>query len=203
MQDLNATMFFKAKFHIRTTGGEEDDLLWRLILNIRSWITRKLNKPGSPKVIESALRNWSFFKNGSKFFDLEPLNRIYAESVFHQAEDDPTRISWACKIVEKPEVETGYAPREWITEIGYQAASNTSAEISYVVTYSDQAGFIGFCMPAPQASIPNVIKALLKDPEIILDCSLNSKQRNKRPVVDNNSLRGLAPDFNRGEAIFE
>lgn len=180
MQDLNATMFFKAKFHIRTTGGEEDDLLWRLILNIRSWITRKLNKPGSPKVIESALRNWSFFKNGSKFYDLEPLNRVYAESVFHQAEDDPTRISWACKIVEKPEVETGYAPREWITEIGYQTTSNTSAEISYVVTYSDQAGFIGFCMPAPQASIPNVIKALLKDPEII--CSIGPDQLSYDPI---------------------
>ena len=36
-----------------------------------------------------------------------------------------------------------------------------------------------------------------------LDCSRNSRQRNKRPVVDNNSLRGLAPDFNRGEALFE
>ena len=25
----------------------------------------------------------------------------------------------------------------------------------------------------------------------------------KSPIVDRNSLRGLAPDFNRGEAVFE
>lgn len=129
MQDLNATIFFKAKFHIYATSGENDDLLWKLILDIRSWITKKLNRPGCHPVIESSLHKWTFFKKGGKFYDLEPLNRVYAESVFHQAEDEPSKISWACKIVEKPEVESGYAPREWITEIGYQADTNTSAEI--------------------------------------------------------------------------
>ena len=116
MQDLNATIFFKAKFHIYATSGENDDLLWKLILDIRSWITKKLNRPGCHPVIESSLHKWTFFKKGGKFYDLEPLNRVYAESVFHQAEDEPSKISWACKIVEKPEVESGYAPREWITE---------------------------------------------------------------------------------------
>ena len=47
MQDLNATIFFKAKFHIYATSGENDDLLWKLILDIRSWITKKLNRPGA------------------------------------------------------------------------------------------------------------------------------------------------------------
>lgn len=112
MQDLNATIFFKAKFHIYATSGENDDLLWKLILDIRSWITKKLNRPGCHPVIESSLHKWTFFKKGGKFYDLEPLNRVYAESVFHQAEDEPSKISWACKIVEKPEVESGYAPRE-------------------------------------------------------------------------------------------
>ncbi len=42
MQDLNATIFFKAKFHIYATSGENDDLLWKLILDIRSCL-------GSPK----------------------------------------------------------------------------------------------------------------------------------------------------------
>ena len=178
MQDLNATIFFKAKFHIHT--DEKDDLLWKLVLSIRSWITKKLNRPGCHPVIESSMRNWTSFKNGSKFYDLEPLNRIYAESVFHQDEDNPTKISWACKIVEKPEVESGYAPREWITEIGYQADTSTSAEISYVVTFNDQAGFIGFCLPAPQASIPNVIKALLRDSKI--KCSIGPNQLSYDPI---------------------
>lgn len=180
MQDLNATIFFKAKFHIYATSGENDDLLWKLILDIRSWITKKLNRPGCHPVIESSLHKWTFFKKGGKFYDLEPLNRVYAESVFHQAEDEPSKISWACKIVEKPEVESGYAPREWITEIGYQADTNTSAEISYVVTFSDQAGFIGFCQPVPQASIPNVIKALLRDTKI--KCSIGPNQLSYDPI---------------------
>ena len=95
MQDLNATIFFKAKFHIYATSGENDDLLWKLILDIRSWITKKLNRPGCHPVIESSLHKWTFFKKGGKFYDLEPLNRVYAESVFHQAEDEPCRmITW-------------------------------------------------------------------------------------------------------------
>ena len=76
MQDLNATIFFKAKFHIYATSGENDDLLWKLILDIRSWITKKLNRPGCHPVIESSLHKWTFFKKGGKFYDLEPLNRV-------------------------------------------------------------------------------------------------------------------------------
>ena len=73
MQDLNATIFFKAKFHIYATSGENDDLLWKLILDIRSWITKKLNRPGCHPVIESSLHKWTFFKKGGKFYDLEPI----------------------------------------------------------------------------------------------------------------------------------
>ena len=190
MQDLNATIFFKAKFHICTEGDEKEDLLWKLVLGIRFWITRKLNRPGCPPVIESSMRKWTAFKNGSKFYDLELLNRVYAESAFHRAEEDPAKISWACKIVEKPEVESGYAPREWITEIGYQADTCTSAEISYVVTFSDQPGFIGFCQPVPQASIPKVIKALLRDPK--MKCSIGPNQLSYDPI----KLKpGDFPDF--------
>ena len=38
MQDLNATIFFKAKFHIYATSGENDDLLWKLILDYNGLI---------------------------------------------------------------------------------------------------------------------------------------------------------------------
>lgn len=174
MQDLNASMFYKAKFNIRTANGDPDDLLWRLVLNIRNWITHKWNPWGKPTVIEYRMGSWSHFKKGGKFYDLEHLNRIYAESVYHQVDDDPSTVSWACKIVEKPEAENGCAPREWITEIGYRAISSNSAEISYVVTYSDMAGFIGFCMPAPSPSVPRVVRTILEDPELICSVGPNA-----------------------------
>lgn len=174
MQDLNATMFYKAKFNIRTADGQPDDLLWKLVRNIRSWITRKLNSRGKPTVIDDQIGSWSHFKKGGKFYDLGHLNRVYAESVYHQVGDEASTASWACKIVEKPEAENGFAPREWVTEIGYRATSPNSAELSYVVTYSDMAGFIGFCMPAPSLSLPRVIRSLLEDPELI--CSVGPNQ---------------------------
>ena len=98
MQDLNATIFFKAKFHIYATSGENDDLLWKLILDIRSWITKKLNRPGCHPVIESSLHKWTFFKKGGKFYDLEPLNRVYAESVFHQARTNHLKFPGRAKL---------------------------------------------------------------------------------------------------------
>lgn len=172
MQDLNATMFYKAKFNIRTVDGEPDDLLWHLVLHIRSWITYKWNLRGAPPVIETKISAWSHFKKGSKFFDLGHMNRIYAESVYHQADENLSSVSWACKFVEKPESKDGSAPREWVTEIGYRAISSSSAEISYVVTYSDMAGFIGFCMPMPSLSVPKVIRFLLEDDA--LKCSIGA-----------------------------
>jgi len=173
LQDLNATMFYKAKFNIQSTEEGPNDLLWHLILNIRGWITYKWNSRCKNVVIESKLGHWSHFKTGGKFYDLGHLNRVYAESVFYEESNDPTTISWACKIVEKPEAENGYAPREWVTEIGYRALSVNTAELSYVVTYSDMAGFIGFCQPAPVPSVPRVIRNLLKD-----STTKSNKQKN-------------------------
>lgn len=174
MNDLNANMFYKAKFKIQTANGEPDDLLWKLILNIRFWITHKLNSRGQPPVIEPKMANWSSFKTGSRFYDLGQLNRVYAESAYHQPSENPSAISWACKIVEKPESENGFAPREWITEIGYQATSPHSAELSYVVTFSDMAGFIGFCHPIPSPTVPRVIRSLLEDTKLV--CSVGPNQ---------------------------
>ena len=178
MQDLNATMFYKAKFNIRTTNEEPTDLLWQLILNIRNWLTRKWNRNNT--VIDYKLGNWSYFKKGGKFYDLEHMNRIYAESVYHQNQENSSFIYWACKIVEKPEVENGCAPREWVTEIGYKATSLVSAEISYVVTYSDMAGFIGFVPPAPPPSLPRVIRTIMEDQKLI--CSIGSDQLSLKAI---------------------
>ena len=174
MQDLSATMFYKAKINIRTSDGNPEDLLWKLILEIRTWITYKLNHRGQPPVIDYKMGSWSHFKKGGKFYDLGHLNRVYAESVYHQIDESPSTISWACKIVEKPETDNKCAPREWITEIGYRALTPSSAEISYVITYSDLAGFIGPVQPTPFPSVPRVMRALLEDTKLI--CSVGPDQ---------------------------
>ena len=178
MQDLNATMFYKAKFNIKTVSDEPNDLLWQLILNIRNWLIRKWNRHNA--IIDYRIGNWSYFKKGGKFYDLEHMNRLYAESVYYQNQEDTSTICWACKIVEKPEVENGCAPREWVTEIGYRATSHNSAEISYVVTYSDMAGFIGFVPPSPPPSLPRVIRTIMEDPS--LTCSIGSDQLSLKAI---------------------
>lgn len=203
MQDLNATMFYKTKFNIKTVDEQPNDLLWCLVLHIRSWITHKLNLRDKPPVIEERMGNWSYFKKGSKFFDLNGMNRIYAESVYHQVSDDPSTVSWACKIVENPELDKNseldnnrYAPREWITEIGYRATSSNSAELSYVITYSDMAGFIGFCQPVPAPFVPRVIRSIMEDGR--LKCSIGPNPVSLKPTKLN---PGDYPTFH--EALFD
>lgn len=173
MQDLGASLFYKAKFTIQTADGQAEDLLWKLVMEIRYWITSKLNRRNELPVIDSSLRQWSFFKKGGKFYDLQHLNRVYAESVYHQANDSCESVSWACKIVEKPNVENGSAPREWITEIGYKAISVNSAEISYVVTFIDMAGFIGFVQEVPPPTLPRVMRKLLEDEKLVCTVGQN------------------------------
>lgn len=46
MRDLSATMFYKAKFDLTAKNPDECDLLWKLVMNIRGWITGKLNRYG-------------------------------------------------------------------------------------------------------------------------------------------------------------
>lgn len=175
MQDLNMTMFFKAKFTITSTSDKPDDLLWKLVMRIRAWITRKWNR--DEWVVETKHQAWTAFKMGGKLYDLEHRNRIYAESLRHENADG--LVSWACKIVEKPEAERGFAPRSWVTEIGFQERSATEAELSYVVTFSDQPGFVGPCQDVPFASVPKVVRSLLND--YILRCHIGADDLTLEP----------------------
>lgn len=164
MHDLTSTMFYKAKFTITACEPEKSDLLWKTIMDIRWWITRKLNRNGKT-IVDPDIARWTSFKGGCKLYDQTNNNAFYAESASHTDVKSGKR-SWACMMIEKPEPTAGCASREWITEIGYQAITPEEAEISYVVTYNDAAGFIGPCMPEPGISVPNVIKNLLTDTSI-------------------------------------
>lgn len=163
MQDLNATMFYKARF-TATSNEPSVDLLWTLICEIRNWLRSKWNRAGHT-IIKSDSRVWTRFKLGGKVFDEEKSNHVYGESAYH-VDEETNSISWACKIVEKQDPKEGYAQREWTTEIGYQSIDNTSATISYVVTYNDMPGFIGFCEETPTISVPRIIRSLLTHSKI-------------------------------------
>lgn len=177
MQDLNSTMFYKAKF--TATAKESDvDLLWTLILEIRGWLLSKWNRDGH-SIISSQMRIWTRFKNGGKIFDEEKTNHVYAESMLHISEGN-NMTSWACKIVEKKDPVEGYAQREWTTEIGFQSNNGISADISYVVTYNDMPGFIGFCEDSPTISVPRIIRNLLSHEKII--CSIGPDRLTADPV---------------------
>ena len=170
MQDLNVTMFYKAKFQISIQ--QEGDLLWKLVLNIRSWITYKLNRGGARVILED-LPAWTGFKQGSRLYDLEQKNRVYCESAYFEGvEGDLSTVSWACKIIENLPPKDNCAPRQWTTEIGYQALSRSRAEISYVISYSDRPGFIGPVEDFPGLTIPKIIRWLIQDQEI--SCTIGS-----------------------------
>lgn len=194
MQDLNATMFYKAKFTL-TCDDSNVDLLWNLILEIRHWITNKLNNNGHI-IVNPDLPKWTSFKKGSKLFDEDKSNRFFAKSLYHEDIDNPNVISWACKIEENPETKSGFVPREWVTEIGYQSTAPGSADISYVVTYSDYAGFIGELIPTPGISLPNVMRRLLNDSRYT--CSIGNTVLKTDPIKLN---PGDFPNFEK--AIFD
>ncbi len=177
MQDLSSTMFYKAKFTV-TANEPTADLLWTLIMEIRGWLLSKWNI-GGHTIIDSKMKAWTRFKNGGKIFDEEKTNHVYAESVFHISEDSAVK-SWACKIVEKKDPVEGYAQREWTTEIGYQSKTDMSAEISYVVTYNDMPGFIGFCEDNPVITVPRVIRKLLDHDKI--KCSIGPDTLTNDPI---------------------
>ena len=82
MRDLNATMFYKAKFNVTAKNPDECDLLWKLVMDIRGWITGKLNRYGH-MIVEADMKRWTAFKMGGKLYDLEGGNRFFAESLHH------------------------------------------------------------------------------------------------------------------------
>lgn len=192
MRDLNSTMFYKAKFNITANKHENCDLLWELVMVVRKWIVGKLNRYGCT-IVDNDTKRWTTFKLGGKLYDVEDKNRFFAESAYHVCRKEPEKISWACMIVEKPAAKQGYAAREWITEIGFRTLNTVSAEISYVVTYSDVAGFIGPCQEIPQISVPNVIRNLFSDKK--LTCTIGNN------VLTDKPQRLRAGDYPRFEKL--
>lgn len=160
MSDLNSTLFFKSKFQIKPAIEGEIDLLWTLLLKIRTWMTRKWERKG--ETIPRDNQTWTNWKSGSTFSSKN--NTVIFHSVRYFNEEH--RVYWAAKIIETPPSENGCAPRTWTTEIGSCPATDGGSEISLVIYYADRPGFIGPCEPAPLPSVPGLIRLLLKDNKI-------------------------------------
>ena len=151
MIDLSSTLFFKAKFEI-AAKQKDFDMLWCIVCHIRSWMSSKWKKRGDTIPTDNIL--WSKWKMGSRIASQN--DSVHFQSMYYSAEDGG--IFWACKIQESFPSKNGCAPRQWTTEVGFQAPTPEKATISIVIYYSDRPGFIGPCEDVVPASIPNLIR---------------------------------------------
>lgn len=181
MIDLGFTLFFKGKFDVR---AQEKDLLWDLILKIRGWMIPKWRKMHENIPYDTSL--WTSWKFGSNFSSDNEI--VHFKSVYHK--NSKATEFWACKIIESWPSRNGYAPREWITEIGFQQISKDTANICIVIYYSDRPGFIGPCEPDPEGSLPNIIRKYIKDPSV--ECAIDGYPFDLKAI---HLVPGAFPDF--------
>ncbi|HBO31218.1 MAG TPA: hypothetical protein DD634_00660 [Lachnospiraceae bacterium] len=158
--DINSKIFYKISFSIKDEHLELD-LLWELVLHIKRWLESKERKKGIIHVTRN-MRHWTHFKNGNKLYDTEGRKTFYAESIYRVNPENENDISWACRIRECQN-ERGFAPRWWTTEVGFQTRNNGAARLTFVVLYADAMGFIGECLPAPDISVPGIVRNIQRD----------------------------------------
>lgn len=159
MIDLSSTLFFKGTFEI-SSRREESDLLWVLVLKIRAWMIPKWRRQG--EAVPDRMPLWTSWKQGRHFSSENGL--VHFKSAYHRGQDGME--FWACQIIETEALPDGCAPREWITEIGFQQQAANRAQISVVTSYGDRPGFIGPCRPAPQPTLPRLLRLFCRDPEL-------------------------------------
>lgn len=164
MPGLNSTMFYKVKFSIAVKDSGLD-ILWKIVLHIRDWQTKKCAK--RKLMLTKDPKDWTRLKNGNQLFSED--NSVFIKSEYFSQGEGGVQF-WACQVIENLPPLPGYANREWVTEIGYEQTEENSAVFSCVVFYSDRAGFIGPYMDAPNPSIPNLIRNIIKDGSFQVSC---------------------------------
>jgi len=170
--ELNSILFFKTKFDIATkvSGG---DPLQQLVSNIKQWMLSKYGREAKARELRGILSSreepWRQFARGGRIFSADRAKTLFMESEYVRVEDTAEEL-WACQLVENQPTRLGFAPRKWITEIGYEGREAGKATISLVLSYTDVPGFLGPCEKAPDASVPRLIRLLLEDPALV--CSI-------------------------------
>ncbi|MBR4769989.1 MAG: hypothetical protein IK090_03560 [Clostridia bacterium] len=171
MRDLYSTLFYKIKFTVEETNTELD-LLWKIVLLIRDWMTNKYNRLSER--IPSDIHQWSALKNGGQIKG----DRVVLFSEYCLIEQPMQSSFWACKIIETPKMDKDVAPRQWTTEIGVEPIEKNKIVFSCIISYSDRSGFIGESAEIPRPSIPNLIRIIWNDPDLICECGID------KPSVD-------------------
>lgn len=175
MHDLNLTLFYKTSFQIRSVDND-GDALWSLICNIKKWMTQKWQKRGIG--IPQEISTWSQFKNGSTINSDDPAGTV---SFYSSAYWDNEAVSyWACSITETEKIEN-YAPRQWVTEIGFTYSKSTYGTVSIVLSYGDRPGYLGECQDSPKLSIPGLVPRLANDNRLI--CELCGRPLSLEPQI--------------------
>lgn len=167
MIDLNSTTFYKVRFIISRIDPEQD-LLWRLVCHIKSWQTNKWNR--QEKLLSDDAKDWSYLKKGGKIVSVDNKTVAVSSAVCYMPEPAKNNTYWACQIIETPFSEYEFAPRRWVTEVGYEPIDENKAYFSCVISYSDRPGFIGECEPMPLPNIPGLIKRIIDDKTIECYC---------------------------------
>lgn len=165
MHDLNLNLFYKTSFDIEATGPKAD-ALWAVVLKIRAWMCGKWEGRGVS--LARDLSAWSRLKTGGRLesADAEKSVRLDSAAFWTGAETG----LWACTITET-ELAEDCAPRQWVTEIGFEKRSLTEGALSLVLTYGDRPGFIGRTQPAPGVTLPGIVQRLLRDPQLVCTVS--------------------------------
>lgn len=164
MHDLNLNLFYETSFDVEAVG-DEGDALWSLVMSIRLWICGKWEKRGVR--IASDAGAWSRLKNASSTLG-DDGGVVRIESA--RCEREGGELLWGCKITETI-LEDHRAPRRWCTEIGFSSKSFSQGTVSIVLSYGDRPGFLGELQDEPSPTIPGVIQALLRNPQLVCTSS--------------------------------
>lgn len=161
MIDLYTNLFYKARFQMETERADLD-LLWNLVLKVRDWLEMKYRQEPAMRAATAA---WSGVKAGKPLHLVGADKGVDVEACYYRPEGSQEQY-WACQITEKAWAQDAYAPRNWISEIGFEQTEPGRATLSYVVSYSDEPGYYAPCQETPQFTTPRVVKRLLTDPAL-------------------------------------
>lgn len=167
MHDLNLNLFYKTSFDVESKE-RDGDALWSLLMSIRYWICRKWKRNGVK--IPDDNKHWSKLKLGARLYSTDEERSVRIESSAFCI--DTGSGAWACRITETFTSED-FAPRQWVTEVGFAERQDAPARVSIVLSYGDQPGFIGPVKSEPTPSVPNLIKALMRNRR--LNCTVSSR----------------------------
>lgn len=156
-------VFFQIKFSI--TAKEETQIEEELSNYVLTWLESKYGVAAKRAI--SACKS---LLSDSEFGD---PNGLFVETVHYEDVKYAQHNLWACKVMEPPKRWGKFAPRRWVTEVGYEQTSDKSADISYSVRYDDIASNGEKRAPRPQSNLPKLAEMLISSEKWI--CTANGE----------------------------